>query len=788
MKNQYFLLIIILMSLNLYAFDLSGVILDMEENLPLPGANIQLIEDGKFTFSNEAGEFTLRNLETHRVTLKVSFIGYKSELVSLDLSEPKNFYKRIYLSPSVIKFEAVRVTITKSDIKLSNSSLPIVTYDDNQIERTQPLTVSDAIAGNPGITLASDGIWGKTVSIRGLSKNNIVTLIDGNRISTATNLAAGLSLIDIHDIEKIETIKSGASSLYGSGATGGVINVITKKAAYNDRFYIKPSLKIGFNTVNAMHYENLSFLTGSKFWNMKLAVQNRIADDAKTPKGTLENSQFKDKNISANFNLRPLENHEISFHFQTFNVSNVGIPGGKPLFPDGADVTYLSADRDLYSVQYTVKSMLPMLSNLSMKLYKQDIFRDVENIPYQIQIMPTTPVKEIHVDKVAPVATHETIGFHLQSNWILSEHNYLTTGIDGWQKSLVSKRKKYLHINLLNPNHEIIKTIEQTIGELPLPQSSYATAGIFISDDQFLWDEKIILNIGGRLDFIKINSDEVKNPQYQIVDGVRTDNPPTQVTFWEAEDDLDLSWSANLGLSYKPAQEWCFKINLSRSFRSPTLEERFDYIDLGSLIKLGDPDLNSESSFAKDLGVKYVQETFSMGANLFHNQMTDLVIEKSGTFNDRNALIKTNAGSALLYGYELFGSTYLPFNFSLSANIAYVYGQDNELDQPLATIPPLNGQFFINYRIRGWATVSLETNFFADQTRIADWEVETPGYTTYNFYLYTSKFQFLNTSHQLSFRVDNISDKAFRNHLSTNRGAMQFEPGRNFSVNWQTEL
>jgi len=780
--------IIFILSINIFAFDLSGVILDLDDNSPLAGANIQIVEDGKFTFSNDHGNFNIKNIESQKATLKISYIGYKALLIDIDFSKDSRLHKRIFLEPSLIKFEAVRVTITKSDKKLANSALPIVTYDESQIEKTQPLTVSDAISATPGVSVAGDGVWGKTVSIRGLSKNNIVTMVDGNRISTATNLAASLSLIDIHDIEKIETIKSGASSLYGSGATGGVINVITKKAWYQDKFYFKPTLRLGYNSVNQMHYENISMMTGNKFWNMKLSLQNRMADDADTPEGKLENSQFADKNVSANLNIKPLENHEISINYQKFNASDIGIPGGKPLFPDGAKVTYLEANRDLYSIKYEIIKLLPKLTKLSMKLYKQDIFRDVENLPYIVQIKPTIPVKEVHVDKVAPIATHETIGFHLQSNWVLSDNNYFTTGIDGWSKTLDSKRKKFIHINVLNGDNNVVNTINQVIGELPLPESTYSTAGFFVNDDHFFLDKKLILNIGGRYDLIKIESEEVKNPQYQIVDGVRTDNPPTQVTFWEAEDDMDFSWSANAGLSYKPAKEWCMKMNFSRSFRSPTLEERFDYIDLGSLIKLGDPELNSENSFAKDLGIKYTKESFSLGANLFHNAMTDLVVEKSGTFDGRNALIKTNAGEAVLYGYELFGSVYLPYNFSISTNIAYVYAEDTELEQPLASIPPLNGQFFINYRWSNFGTLSFEINSFAKQDRITDWEMKTDGYTYYNLYIYSTKFEIMNTSNQLFFRIDNINDESYSNHLSTNRGAMQVEPGRNFSINWLVGL
>ena len=784
-KTLIIIFLITLFSINIYAYNISGIIVDIDQNTPLAGANIQIIDEEKYTYSNKDGYFDIRNIESSKTLLKISFIGYKTQVINLDFSNIINLNKKILLSPSLIKFEAVRITITKSDKQLSNSSLPIASINSKNIIKKLPNNISSAISSEPGISMTSDGVWGKSISIRGLSKNNVAMMVDGNRISIATSLAAALSLININDVEKIETIKSGASSLYGSGATGGVINIISKKAHYNENFYIKPTLNTGFSSVNNMLSENLSILTGARKWNLKLTLQNRKADDSETPSGTLENSQFEDKSISANLNISPIKNHEISFNYQNFIAKNVGIPGGKPLFPTNADVRYVEANRELYSVNYTIKNILPVLTKISFKVYQQNIFRDVENIPHLITL---APAKEIHVLKIAPYASHKTTGFQIQSNWVLSEENYLTAGIDGWQKNLDSHRKKYLEIHVLNANNKTVKTINKIVGELPLPNSSYQTAGLYFNDDHFFLNKKLIMNIGGRYDFIKIESKEVKNPDFQIIDGVRDENPSSQKVFWEAEDDLDYSWSTNIGLLYKPQKKWNISFNLSKSFRSPTLEERFNYLDLGSLIKLGNPDLDSEISISKDFGVKYIKENFIIGGNIFHNNMSNLVIETVGEFNGKEALIKNNAGEAILYGYELFGSLELPYNFSISSNIAYVYGEDIKNEKALAFIPPLNGQLFLNYHLRNLLNFTAEINSFAKQDRIDTWEMSTSGYTYYNLYMYTSSFTFLNTQNKLFFRIDNVTDKDFHNHLSTNRGSMQSQPGRNLAINWQIEL
>lgn len=782
-KNTF--LIIILFSTTLFGYDLRGIVLDMNTNEPLSGANIQIFEEEKYTFSDEDGYFNIRDIHSAELELKVSYIGYKTQRILVDMEKSSSSLQKIYLLPSLIQFEAVRVTITKTEKSLSGSSLPIAFMDDQEISKRIPNEVSTAIASEPGISVSSDGVWGKTISIRGLSKNSIVTMVDGNRISTATNLAAALSLIDINDVDRIETIKSGSSSLYGTGAIGGVINIITKQADFSNKFYIEPTLNIGFNSANKMHYEGVSVMSGAKYWNAKISLQNRKAQDIETPEGTLENSQFEDHNVSAKLNIMPFANHEISLNYQNFQAENVGIPGGNPIFSEDADVRYIEAYRRLYSLTYEIKNLLPILTNLSMKIYQQDIFRDVENIPH---VVKTSGNKEIHVLKVLPNALHKTSGFQLQSDWILMENNYLTIGADGWQKDLKSRRKKIMEIFVKNANNETIKTINQTLGELPLPNSKYQTAGIYFNDDHYLMNKKFLVNFGGRIDMTKIESDEVWNPDYQIVNGVRNDDPATATLLWESEDDQDFSWSSTLGFLYKPVSQWNFKLNFSKSFRCPTLEERFEYINNENIIELGDPDLDSETSLATDFGIKYIQDNLTAGLNIFHNKMKNLVIQKAAVIDEADYLINTNAGEALLYGFELFGTGDLPYNFSLSSNLSYVYAEDVKENAPLALIPPLNGQLILNYRYKNLLNFSAEMNAFARQDRIADWELETPGYAYFNFLVYTNNFEFFHTKHQIFFRIDNFTDKAYRNHLSTNRGAMLMEPGRNFGLSWKVGL
>ena len=100
------------------------------------------------------------------------------------------------------------------------------------------------------------------------------------------------------DIQRIEVIKGGVSSIYGTGATGGVVNVITKAVSYSDVFHLTGNLSSGYNSVNQGGLGNLSLSTSANNWFIKLSGSLRSAINTQTPQGRLPNSQFRDNYFS----------------------------------------------------------------------------------------------------------------------------------------------------------------------------------------------------------------------------------------------------------------------------------------------------------------------------------------------------------------------------------------------------------------------------------------------------------------------------------------------------------
>ena len=148
------------------------------------------------------------------------------------------------------------------------ASLSITDWYDYQ--RNSALTLSNVLNAEPGLAMTSDGVWATGINIRGLGENRLVTLIDGNRVETATDLTASFSMIDVHDIERVEVIKGAQSSLYGTGAMGGIVNIITKDGHFGNKPYFSANVVSGFSSANKLFSNHAAVNSGAEKWYFRI--------------------------------------------------------------------------------------------------------------------------------------------------------------------------------------------------------------------------------------------------------------------------------------------------------------------------------------------------------------------------------------------------------------------------------------------------------------------------------------------------------------------------------------
>lgn len=124
----------------------------------------------------------------------------------------------------------VTASRTEQSVKEAPASVEIVTRED--IDRLGAETLAQALALTVGLDVTENGMVGNQAALRGMSTNQTLILIDGRRIRTEdTSQTANyyeLQRINMDDVERIEIVRGSVSSLYGSEALGGVINIIRK--------------------------------------------------------------------------------------------------------------------------------------------------------------------------------------------------------------------------------------------------------------------------------------------------------------------------------------------------------------------------------------------------------------------------------------------------------------------------------------------------------------------------------------------------------------------------------
>lgn len=136
-------------------------------------------------------------------------------------------------SENVESIETIVVTATRTSRPADKVSAPVIVIDRATIERSMATDLADLLKFHAGLDIARNGGPGQPTSvfIRGTESNHTLVMIDGVKINPGTAGGAALQQISPGMVERIEIVKGPRSSLYGSEAIGGVINIITQRKA-----------------------------------------------------------------------------------------------------------------------------------------------------------------------------------------------------------------------------------------------------------------------------------------------------------------------------------------------------------------------------------------------------------------------------------------------------------------------------------------------------------------------------------------------------------------------------
>jgi vitamin B12 transporter len=229
------------------------------------------------------------------------------------------------LSAADQQLDPIVVTATRQATRTNELTSDVSVISREEIDQAGVSTLAQLLARQPGIQYVANGGEGTNsgVFIRGANTNQSIVLIDGQRIGSATTGSAALSRIPLNQIERIEILRGPASSLYGADAIGGVIQIFTRRGEGPAR--VNASTGYGsFNTSDT----TIGVSGGSDLmsYSVQAGYLNTDGFNAIHNKQSVfydpDRDGYYNRNLSANFAVRPAKGHEIGVNLLASKGSN----------------------------------------------------------------------------------------------------------------------------------------------------------------------------------------------------------------------------------------------------------------------------------------------------------------------------------------------------------------------------------------------------------------------------------------------------------------------------------
>ncbi len=152
------------------------------------------------------------------------------------------FNTSLHAQETVQNLPDLVVTATRTETAKNQLAAAATVYTRKDIERLQAKTLPELLSGTAGIDMSQSGGYGKDTNVymRGTNSDHVLVLIDGIKVGSVTSGTTPFQFIPLDQVERVEIIRGPQSSLYGSEAIGGVIQIFTRKGGRQD----KPSVTL----------------------------------------------------------------------------------------------------------------------------------------------------------------------------------------------------------------------------------------------------------------------------------------------------------------------------------------------------------------------------------------------------------------------------------------------------------------------------------------------------------------------------------------------------------------
>ena len=369
-------------------WQITGTISD-SSGKPLPGATIAVKEIPTLgAIADADGRYEMQLPDQKTYTLYISFVGYDPVIEKVADSQSRNLDFRLKESSTAVEQVVVAATRTPKLLK----DVPIVTrvISNADIKQSDATHIGDLLQSElPGIEFSYSMNQQVSLNMSGFGGNSVLFLVDGERMAGETLDNVDYSRLNMDNVERIEIVKGAVSSLYGSNAIGGVVNIISKESQepwsvnLNGRYGAHNEQRYGgsvgfnqgrFNSMTNVQYTSIdaidlskgtdnadigdySTIYGASTLNIKERLVITAADGLKfTARAGYffrerdASESLKDRyrsfsgGLKGNYIITEADNLELSYAFDQYDKSDY-------LVPSSRDV------RDYSNVQHTVRSL-----------------------------------------------------------------------------------------------------------------------------------------------------------------------------------------------------------------------------------------------------------------------------------------------------------------------------------------------------------------------------------------------------------------------------------------------
>ncbi|MGE0973414.1 TonB-dependent receptor (plasmid) [Klebsiella sp. WOUb02] len=531
------------------------------------------------------------------------------------------------------------VTASGYEQKLKNAAASVSIISQEDLSSRSYTDLASALSDVEGLDVRST--TGKTggldISIRGMSSSYTLILVDGIRQNGTSDVTPnGFGAMNssfmppISAIERIEIIRGPMSTLYGSDAMGGVINIITKKTA--EQWSGSATLEHTFQEdTDYGDYSKLSFFSSGSLIEKKLGMSLRgsvFRRDASHVESSSTNTELSNRGP----NPVKSDNYNIGTRL-TWNINDLN-----SLWLDGeiANQKYDNSDSQLGTVgasggyedtlRYQRRKIILGSDNqLGFGALKSSLTYNTTETKGRLITTASVPSGS---DKAGEKRELKNENIILDSNLItpVGEKHLVTTGMQYWNAKMKDG------IVLANDNGSEFE------------QDSWS----FFSEDEWRIVDPLALTYGARYEYQNTFGGHVSPRAYLV---------------WDALEQITL------------------KGGVSTGYKTPSLSQLHDGISgvsgQGTINTIGNPDLEPEESVSYEFGIYYENNNgFDANITAFHNKFKNKISSES---IDDYTSTYTNVGEATTQGIEFASKIPLWFE-SLSLNLNYTYTDSEQKD------------------------------------------------------------------------------------------------------------